>query len=118
MSVEPQPQTGGSGRFRRSGDIAMHVHGNQLNPNAALDAAYAAQKAAANREAAETRKKLTEFASKLSGESDAFVARSGDEDEPSKEPMRRNSQKDKREKGRRQQSANVAAEGSHISDWA
>ena len=45
----------------------MHVHFNQSNPNIQLDALYAAAKAEANREAARTRKKLSEFASKLSG---------------------------------------------------
>ncbi len=43
----------------------MHVHFNQSNPNIQLDALYAAAKAEANREAARTRKKLSEFASKL-----------------------------------------------------
>ena len=48
----------------------MRVHPNQVNPNAQLDAMYAAQKAAAKRAAARTRKKLTEFASALAGEAD------------------------------------------------
>lgn len=48
----------------------MRVHPNQTNPNAQLDAMYAAQKAAAKREAARTRKKLTEFASALAGEAE------------------------------------------------
>lgn len=46
----------------------MHVHMNQVNPNAQLDAMYAAQKAAAKREAARTRKKLMEFAAEVEGE--------------------------------------------------
>jgi hypothetical protein len=41
----------------RSGTL-MRVHPNQINPNAQLDAMYAAQKAAAKREAEATRKKL------------------------------------------------------------
>ena len=45
--------------------IATHVHSSQINPNAQLDALYAAEKAAAQREAARTQKKLSEFASKL-----------------------------------------------------
>ena len=36
----------------------MHVHQNQINPNAQLDAMYTAQKAAAKREAERTRKAL------------------------------------------------------------
>jgi len=46
----------------------MHVHSNQTNPNAQLDAMYSAQKAGAKQEAERTRKKLTDFASKLAGE--------------------------------------------------
>lgn len=46
----------------------MRVHSNQVNPNAQLDEMYAEQKAAAKQEAERTRKKLTEFASKLAGE--------------------------------------------------
>lgn len=38
----------------------MHVHANQINPNAQLDALYSAQKSEAKREAARTRKKLSE----------------------------------------------------------
>jgi hypothetical protein len=48
----------------------MRVHPNQVNPNAQLDSMYAAQKAAAKREAVRTRKKLNEFASALAGEAD------------------------------------------------
>ncbi len=52
----------------------MRVHANQINPNAQLDALYAAQKAAAQREAARTRKKLSEFASELAGEAESGEA--------------------------------------------
>lgn len=48
----------------------MRVHATQVNPYAQLDAMHAAEKAAAKREAAKTRRKLMEYASKLSGESD------------------------------------------------
>jgi hypothetical protein len=48
----------------------MRVHANQVNPYAQLDAMHAAQKAAAKREAARTRKKLFESASGLSGENE------------------------------------------------
>jgi hypothetical protein len=43
----------------------MHVHANQINPNTQFDAVCASARAEANREAARTRKKLSEFASKL-----------------------------------------------------
>ena len=46
----------------------MRVHANQIDPNIQLDAMYAAQKAAAKREVARTRKKLIESASELAGE--------------------------------------------------
>jgi hypothetical protein len=48
----------------------MRVHATQVNPYAQLDALQAAQKAAAKREAAKTRRKLMEGASMLSAESD------------------------------------------------
>ncbi len=52
----------------------MHVRANQINPNAQLDALYSAQKAAAKRETARTRKKLSEFASELAGEAESGEA--------------------------------------------
>ncbi len=62
----------------------MRVHMNQINANAQLDAMQAAQKAAAKREAARTRKKLMEFASEVAGEAEAedCVVRLGARDEP------------------------------------
>jgi hypothetical protein len=48
----------------------MHVHTNQPNPNTQFDTVYAAARADANREAAHTRKKLSEFASKLASAMD------------------------------------------------
>lgn len=49
----------------------MRVHQNQMNPNAQLDAMYAAQKAAARREAERTGKKLLEFGRLVTGEGDS-----------------------------------------------
>jgi hypothetical protein len=51
----------------------MHIHPNQINPNTQLDALYASQRAAAKREATNTRKKLLEF-SESTGESDSEEA--------------------------------------------
>jgi hypothetical protein len=48
----------------------MHIHSNQLNPNMQLNAAEAAEKAAAQREAANTRRKLREFSAKVGGEAE------------------------------------------------
>ncbi|HZW95017.1 MAG TPA: hypothetical protein VFF64_18865 [Candidatus Eremiobacteraceae bacterium] len=53
----------------------MHVHASQINPYAQLDSMYAAQKAAGRRAAAQTRRKLLEFASALAGEADLEGAR-------------------------------------------
>jgi hypothetical protein len=46
----------------------MHIHPNQINPNAQMDGAQSAQRAQAKAEAARTRKKLIESASALAGE--------------------------------------------------
>lgn len=53
----------------------MRIHQNQIPTNAQLDAIYAAQKAAAKREAKKTRKKLFESATKIAAhrDSDAFI---------------------------------------------
>ncbi|MFY9672904.1 MAG: hypothetical protein WB817_05730 [Terriglobales bacterium] len=48
----------------------MHVYANQPNPNMQFDTVYAAARAEGNREAARTRKKLSEFASKLASAMD------------------------------------------------
>jgi hypothetical protein len=89
--------------------IAMHVHANQTNPNAQLDAIYAAARAAANQEAARTRKKLSEFASKLSAALDSGdrITRLGPGEESGEESGRK-------------QKAGADSESAHnsISDWA
>jgi len=96
----------------------MHVHGNQLNPNAALDAAYAAQKAATAREAGETRKKLLEFSAALTGEDDSFVARTGDEGESSRQPSQQNQPKNRKSPPHKSDDPADAEEtGGHLSDW-
>jgi hypothetical protein len=88
----------------------MRVHPNQINPNAQLDAMYAAQKAAAKREAARTRKKLTDFASALAGEADldgAFTVTLGERDEESSD-----------QQSSQQRQASEPEAGNTISDWA
>jgi hypothetical protein len=91
----------------------MHVHANQINPNAQLDALYAAEKAAAKREAERTRKKLSEFASKLSAELGFTVTLAPDEH--SQGQTRQQSPNNRRTQVERPNARN--ANGS-ISDWA
>jgi hypothetical protein len=94
----------------------MRVHNNQISPNAQLDAMYAAQKAAAKREAARTRKKLMEFASELAGEADAqaCVVRLGAREEP-QEGKRQNQPQGRNRKKEDGDSKHPAIS---ISDWA
>jgi hypothetical protein len=96
----------------------MHVHQNQMNPTAQLDAAYAAQKAAAKREAERTRKKLTELASEPDGASDAeaWVVSLGPREESDGETKRRTYPRE-RKPTKRQEPAPEGGENS-ISDWA
>jgi hypothetical protein len=90
----------------------MRIHQNQVNPNAQLDAMYAAQKAAAKREAERTRKKLIDFASELSGQAgeEACVVQVGLHDEPSEDGR----------KQRQDREPNKEADDpeGRISDWA
>jgi hypothetical protein len=96
----------------------MHVRANQINPNAQLDALYSAQKAAARREAARTRKKLSEFASELAGEAEsgeACVVRLEGRGESQEETKQQNEPGS----GKKQKEGAGADEGNHaISDWA
>jgi hypothetical protein len=96
----------------------MHVHQNQISPNAQLDAMYAAQKAAAQREAERTRKKLLELASTISGEADedACVVELGAR-EDSHSGARQQEQRAPRNLKKQEQSDSAPAESS-ISDWA
>ncbi|MGA9642041.1 MAG: hypothetical protein WBQ72_11635 [Terriglobales bacterium] len=94
----------------------MRVHANQTNPNAQLDALYAAARAEANREAARTRKKLSEFASKLAAAldgGDGAVVRLGPQGESQEQAKRQNQQGQKREDG-----ADSKAVHNSISGWA
>ena len=95
----------------------MHVHASQINPNAQLDAAYSAQRAAAKRKAAGVRKKLSEFASKMAGEGEAeacVVKLDGSED--SEEETNRENRPERRKK--QKEPADVEEEAKAISDWA
>ena len=91
----------------------MHAHITQTNPNAQLDAAYTAQQAQARRDAAATRKKLTEFASKLSAASDENIWADWSEQGNAGRQFSQSEQKDN-QPGEGRQSGVV----NRISDWA
>jgi hypothetical protein len=98
----------------------MHIHANQINPNAQLDALYAAEKAAAKREAEGTRKKLLEFASELAGEGDSgdgCVVRLKAREE-SREQPKRQSQEKPGGGTKQKRAADSRAADNPISDWA
>jgi hypothetical protein len=94
----------------------MHVHASPINPNAQLDALYAAERAAAKREAERTRKKLLEFASELSGDADSAegcvveLGAQGDTQEQRKEHGEQG--------GEKQKDGANSEEDNSISDWA
>jgi hypothetical protein len=92
----------------------MHVHGNQINPNAQLDALRAAEKTAGKREAERTRKKLSAFASKLSAEM-GFVVTLGPDEHSQSQPQQQNQPNNRRSQAGRPTSRNA---NNSISDWA
>ena len=98
----------------------MHVHANQMNPYAQLDAADAAQKAASKRAAEKTRKKLFEFASALAGEADSeeVCIVKLEEREYSLGDMIQENQRRPRSRGKRDEQKDAEAAESSISDWA
>lgn len=94
----------------------MHIHPNQINANAQLDALYAADNAAAKREAESTRRKLMEFASEISGEAESgedCIVQLGAREESQKQqrqyPARWKKQKEH---------VDSEDEDNSISDWA
>jgi hypothetical protein len=95
----------------------MRVHTNPINPNAQLDALSSAKRGESNREAARVRKKLSEFASELSGEAEcgeACVVRLGTGEESQEPPRRQDQQGSGEQKDRR----DPEAADNSISDWA
>jgi hypothetical protein len=98
---------------------AMPVHNNQPNPYAQMDALHAAEKAAAKREAARTRKKLSEFASRLKAQSDGAedcVVRLGSREESDGQGK----EKDRESRGEQKQKSQADSEepDNHVSGWA
>jgi hypothetical protein len=97
----------------------MHVHANQINPNAQLDALYAAEKAAAQREAARTRKKLLEFASVLAGElGEPCVVRLGSRDESQEQGQQQSEDRSNPGNGKIPNEGADASADHPISGWA
>jgi hypothetical protein len=64
----------------------VHIHPNQINPNAQLNAVYDLQKLAAKRETDRVRKKLLNCASEIEADSDSFVPRVGAKEESEEQP--------------------------------
>jgi hypothetical protein len=98
----------------------MRVHANQVNPYAQQDALYAAQRAAAKREAAKTRRKLMESASAMAGESDSEetgVAKLQARQESQEQTKRQNPQKQGSRKKLNEAAESGEADRS-ISEWA
>jgi hypothetical protein len=94
----------------------MHMHATQFNPNAQMNAIYAA-KAEAEMAAARTRKKLVFSASALANEVDAeadCVVRLSGEDASQDQSDQQDSQGESSEK----QSAQADEDGNPFSDWA
>jgi hypothetical protein len=98
----------------------MHIRPNQLNPNAQLDAIYAAERAAAKRTAEGTRRKLLESASGLAGDADSeedCVVKLGSREESREQERQQDQRNQDGRKKQKQQSDAEETDGS-ISDWA
>ena len=95
----------------------MHVHASQFNPNAQMNAIYAA-KAEAEMAAARTRRKLifsaSALANEVDGETDCVVRLSG-EDAPREQSTQQDSQS---ESDSKKQNTQTDPESSPFSDWA
>jgi hypothetical protein len=102
-------------------DTVMHIHPNQTNPSAQLDAVYSAEKAAAKAAAASTRKKLLEHASEISGDAaaeEAYVVQVEPREES--QPQRQNLQhkNSKKQEVTNPQEDEEDQEDHSVSDWA
>jgi hypothetical protein len=99
----------------------MHVHPNQSNPYIQLDTLHAAERAAAKREAAKTRKKLMESASRLAGDDDEdCVVRLGSREESEDQPKQKNrqGQDSGTEQTTKTDSTDSEDQSETLSDWA
>jgi hypothetical protein len=98
----------------------MHGHSNQINSSTQLDALYAAEKAAATRQAERTRKRLLESASKLAGESDsgdACVVKLGTHEESQEQAKQQNQQNQASGENQKEPADSKSARSS-VSAWA
>jgi hypothetical protein len=98
----------------------MHVHANQINPNLQLNPTYSAERTAAQREAANTRKKLLDSASQAAGEADAeeaCIVSLCEREEP-KDNRRRQNLPRQSKPAKRNQPADSDDADTSISDWA
>ncbi|MGA2813701.1 MAG: hypothetical protein ABSG16_20045 [Candidatus Acidiferrum sp.] len=96
----------------------MHIHSNQMNPNIQLDALEAAQKAAAQQEAANTRKKLREFSAKVGAESELgedCVVKLGKREEPESQTER---EQRNPKSGKKPKNEGAAGAKDSVSEWA
>jgi hypothetical protein len=96
----------------------MRIHANPINLNAQLDALSASQRAEGKKEAARTRKKLSEFASALAGEGESGEARVVSL-EGSEDPQERAKGQDRPGSAEKQKEESDPKERAKaISDWA
>jgi hypothetical protein len=97
----------------------MHIHPNLINPNTQLDALYASERTAAKREAANTRKKLLEFAESV-GESDSEEACvvTLEAREESQEQAKRKRNVDRKKSKNDETQPDTDDANNVISDWA
>jgi hypothetical protein len=97
----------------------MHVHNNQNNLNVQMNALDAAEKAAAQREAAETRRKLRDLSAKIAAEGaygEDCVVKLGTRHE-SQEKSKRRREADKGSEGASKAGAG-AGPARPVSEWA
>ncbi len=98
----------------------MHVHANQPNRYIQLDTLHAAERAAAKKEAAKTRKKLMESASRLGGEADDdedCVVRLGSREESEGQAKQKN-QQGQDSSGTQKLETDSEGQSETLSEWA
>jgi hypothetical protein len=95
----------------------VHIHANQINPNAQLNAVYDLQKVAAKQETDRVRKKLLNSASETEADADSHVASVS----PRAESPGRTDPHDQQSHGGgrvHEEQAGAEEAGDSISDWA
>jgi hypothetical protein len=97
----------------------VHIHANQTNPNAQLNALYAAEKAEAKRETERTRKKLIEFASVLASEcGEPCVVKLEGHEEPQEQTKQDQRSENRGSPKKQSEQVNPEPGDASISDWA